>query len=70
MNEWDVWKVYLQEKNKTVWEAILRVANTTNGEKVLYEVYPINMVEAARKPGTSTTNGTVTQPRSVVKQMA
>lgn len=61
-NPWDVWKVFIQEKNNSVWEATLKVANTVDGEKVLYEIYPIEMVEAARKPGTSTTNNKVAQP--------
>ena len=66
-NPWDVWKVFLQEKNNSVWEATLKVANTVDGEKVLYEVHPIEMVEAARKPGTSTTDNKVSHPDPIVK---
>jgi len=66
-NPWDVWKVFIQEKNNSVWEATLKIANTVDGEKVLYEIYPIEMVEAARKPGTSTTNNKVAQPDAEVK---
>ena len=66
-NQWDVWKVFLQEKNNSVWEATLKVANTTDGEKILYELYPIELVEAAWEPGTSTTNDMVAQPFSTVK---
>ena len=66
-NAWEVWKVFIQEKNNSVWEATLKVANTVDGEKVLYEIHPIEMVEAARKPDTSTTNDKVAQPDIVVK---
>ena len=66
-NQWDVWKVFLQEKNNSVWEATLKVANTTDGERILYELYPIEKVEAAWKPGTSTTNNRVTQLDGIVK---
>lgn len=55
-NDWDVWEVYIQEKNKAVWKATLNVANTQNGEKILYDIGPIKMVEQAGKSATSTTN--------------
>ena len=44
-------------KNKTVWEATLNIANTTNGEKILYDIDPIKTVEdAVKSADTSTTN--------------
>ncbi len=55
-NDWDIWEVYIQEKNKAVWKATLNVANTQNGEKILYDIGPIKMVEQAGKSATSTTN--------------
>ena len=55
-NDWDIWTVFIQEKNKSVWEATLNIANTTNGEKILYDIGPIKMVEQASKSAKSTTN--------------
>lgn len=60
-NDWEYWTVYLQEKNNSVWEATLNIANTANGEKVLYEIFPIKMVEQPVKPGTSTTEHNISQ---------
>ena len=58
-NDWDYWKVFIQEKNKSVWEATLNIANTANGEKILYDIDPIKMVEQAVKSATSTTNNSI-----------
>ena len=52
---------YLQDKENTIWEATLHVATSTNGEKYLYDIDPIKMVEQAGKSATSTTNPTVPQ---------
>ena len=60
-NNWDYWKVFIQEKNKTVWEATLNIANSANGEKILYDINPIEMVEQAIKSATSTTNDIISQ---------
>ena len=54
-NNWDYWTVYIQEKNKAVWEATLNIATSENGEKILYDISPIKMVEQAIKSATSTT---------------
>lgn len=54
-NNWDYWKVFIQEKNKTVWEATLNIANSTNGEKILYDIYPIEMVERSVTSDTTST---------------
>lgn len=48
LNDWDRWNVYIQEKNNSVWKATLRIANSTNGNKVLYDITPIVKVEGAR----------------------
>lgn len=57
-NKWDERKVYIQDKNKTVWEATLHIANSTDGRKILYDITPINMTEGAgnHAPTTATTN--------------
>ena len=60
-NDWDRWVTYLQDKENTIWEATLHVATSTNGEKYLYDIDPIKMVEQAGKSATSTTNPTVPQ---------
>ena len=66
-NDWDYWKIIIQEKNKTVWEATLNIANTTNGEKILYDIYPIEMVEQAVTSATSTTKKNIPQISPSVK---
>jgi len=48
-NSWDYWRVYLEDKNNAIWEAKLNVANTTNGEKVLYDIFPIKKIGRAVK---------------------
>lgn len=58
-NDWEYWKTYIQDKNKTVWEATLNVTTTTNGEKVLYDIYPIKKVEGAVKSAATTTTTSI-----------
>ena len=60
-NEWDVWTTYIQDKENTIWEAKLKVANTTNGEKVLYDVHPIEKVGQGRTLPTIPTNEKIPQ---------
>ena len=65
-NDWDVWTTYLQDKENTVWEATLHIANSANGEKILYEIHPIKKVEGVEKLDTQSTNGRIAQnPNSV-----
>lgn len=66
-NDWDVWTTYIQDKENTVWEAKLRIANSANGEKILYDIFPIKMVEGARTLAATTTNDMVSQPAPTVK---
>ena len=58
-NDWDVWTIYIQDKQNTVWEASLRIANSTNGEKILYDIYPIKKVEGAGTSAATTTNNNI-----------
>lgn len=44
-NDWEYYKVFVQEKNNSVWEATLNVTNSTNGEKILYDINPIKQKE-------------------------
>ncbi len=66
-SNWDYWKVFIQDKNKSVWEATLNVANTSNGEKILYDIDPINMVEGAIKSAPTTTNDSIPNNEPSVK---
>ncbi len=54
-NDWDYWTVYIQEQNGNVWKAILNVANTKDGRKLLYEIDPFEPVEVAENEGSSNT---------------
>ena len=44
-----------KKKNKTVWEATLNIANTANGERILYDIDPIKKVEGAVESAATTT---------------
>ena len=67
-NDWEYWTVFIQEKNKTVWEATLNIANSSNGEKILYDIYPIKMVEQSVTSDTSTTKDSIPQTPQIVKR--
>ncbi len=55
-NDWDKRTVYLQDKNKTVWEATLHIANSTDGRKILYDIDPIKKTEGAIKSAPTAVN--------------
>lgn len=57
-NNWEYYKVHIQEKNNSVWEATLNVTNSANGEKILYDIFPIKKKEsgASVKSVASTNN--------------
>lgn len=60
-NDWEYWKVIIQEKNKSVWEATLNIANTANGEKILYDIFPIKKIAGqVVKSTTSSANNNIT----------
>lgn len=65
-NDWESWTTYLQDKENTVWEATLNIATATNGEKISYDIFPIEKVEAAQTMGTSSTNNNISQPKPIV----
>ena len=60
-NDWEYWKVHIQEQNGTVWEATLNIANSVNGEKILYDIDPIKKVEGAVKSASNSTNDSINQ---------
>ena len=45
------------------------IANTSNGEKILYDINPIKMVEQAIESATSTTKEIISQEFKVVKEL-
>ena len=47
-------------------QASLQIANASNGDKVLYEVYPIKKVEGAKKLSTTSTDNSVSHNTPVV----
>ena len=66
-NDWDYWTTYIQDKNNTIWEATLNVANTADGRKIIYDISPIKKVGQSVKSDTSLLNENVTQDSDNVK---
>ena len=60
-NDWEKRTVIIQEKNNSVWKATLHIANTQNGEKILYDIDPIKKVESPRKLGATSTTDSIRQ---------
>lgn len=60
-NNWERRTVFVQEKNNSVWEATLHIANAQNGEKVLYDIDPIKKVESPIKLGATSTTDSIRQ---------
>ncbi len=67
-NDWEIWTTYIQDKEKTIWKARLKVANSQNGDKVLYEVYPIEKVGQDETLSKSTTEDNISQATQKVKE--
>ncbi len=53
-NDWDYWTVYIQEQNGNMWKAVLNIANTKDGKKLLYEIDPFEPVEVAKNTSVNT----------------
>ena len=66
-NNWEYWKTYIQDKNNTIWEATLNVANSADGEKILYDISPIKKVGRSIKLDTLPTADNVAQNSENVK---
>lgn len=60
-NDWEKRTVLIQEKNNSVWEATLHIANAQNGEKILYDIDPIKKVERSGKSDTTSTTDSIRQ---------
>jgi hypothetical protein len=67
-NDWEYWITYVIDKNNTIWEATLNIATNTNGEKILYDIVPIKMVEQSVTSDTSTTKNRISQNKPIVKK--
>ena len=65
-NDWDYWKTYIQDKNNTIWEATLNIANAADGRKILYDIGPIKKVGQAVKSATIPTGNNIPQNAPVV----
>lgn len=65
-NKWKRLTSYLEEKNKTIWEATLQIATSANGEKHLYDIFPTKKVEQSGESDTSTTDVNISQPETEV----
>jgi len=52
-NAWEYWTTHIVDKNNTIWKATLNVANSANGEKILYDIGPIEKVGQSVKSDTS-----------------
>ena len=65
-NDWETWTTYLKDKNNTIWEATLHVATSANGDKYLYDISPIKMVEQSGNSDTSTTTNMIPQSDTAV----
>lgn len=66
-NHWEKWNTYVQDKENAVWKATLHIANTQNGEKILYDIVPIKKVEESVTSDKPSTKPTIPQNPSVVK---
>ena len=66
-NDWDYWTTYIQDKNNTIWEATLNIANTADGEKILYDISPIKKVGQSVKSDTIPTDTKIAQDGKNVK---
>lgn len=60
-NDWDYWTTFIQDKENTVWKATLNIANTAYGEKILYDINKIEMVEQSVKSDTISTIDSIAQ---------
>ena len=67
-NNWEYWTTYIQDKNNTIWEATLNVANTADGEKILYDISPIKKVGRSIKLDALPTNANIAQNTPEVKE--
>ncbi len=66
-NDWEYWYTYIQDKENTIWRATLNVTTTANGDKILYDIYPIKMVGRSVKSDAIPTDNRLSQSNPIVK---
>ena len=70
-NDWEYWTTYIQDKNNTIWQATLNIANAADGQKILYDISPIKKVGRSAKSDTNPTDDSVAPiPENVNTQMS
>lgn len=67
-NAWDAWTTYIQDKNNIIWETTLHIANTANGEKIIYDVVPTKKVGQSGNSDTSLLKNNIQQNGDSVKR--
>lgn len=65
-NDWEYWTTYIQDKNNIIWKATLNIANTANGQKILYDISPIKKVGQSIKLDTIPTDSSISHSVSFV----
>lgn len=60
-NNWDYWNTYVVDKSNTIWSVKLIIANTVNGEKVLYDIGPIKKVGSSVESDITPTDTNISQ---------
>lgn len=55
-NKWDEWEVYLQDKNNAVYMTKLKIANSIDGKKRLYDIDTPKKIEEGRGKSRTTTS--------------
>ena len=60
-NQWEYWTTFVQDKNNTIWEATLNVANSADGRKILYDISPIKKAGRAAKSAAIPAENNVSQ---------
>ncbi len=67
-NEWDVRKTFVKDKNNTIWEATLKIANATDGRKILYDIDPIKKVGRSGESDTFPTGNSISNDKENVNR--
>ena len=44
-NKWEYWDTYIVDKSGAIWKATLNITNASTGEKILYDIDPIDPIK-------------------------
>ena len=69
-NNWEYWTTYLQDKENTIWKAILNIANSSKGEKILYDINKIKKVGRSVKSDALPTTNSILQDNSKSQEVS